>query len=128
MGNIMSTKRIIEEFFEERFNDTSNFFLYKDKQLLKQGKYKEYAEEQINKANKIFTGVSFGLLVCVWYAIQFLVEYGADPNLFDLSFGLFAMAGLIFIVFYACREYYTIKSSMSILIKIVDQHQQEAKL
>ena len=31
----MATAEIIKEFFEEQFRNTSQFFLYKDKQLLK---------------------------------------------------------------------------------------------
>lgn len=121
-------REIIEEFFEERFNNTSNFFLYKDKQLLKNGRYQEFAEEQISKANKIFLSVSFSIVLLVWYAIQFLIEYGADPNWFDLSIGLVSIAVLIAIIFYACREYYTIKSAMGMLIKMLDKEDQQAQI
>lgn len=117
----MTNKEVIEEFFEEQFNNTSPFFLYKDKQLLKQGNFHQYAEEQITKANKIFVGVSFSIVLCVWYSISFLIEYGADPNWFDLTIGLTAMAALLVILFYACKEYYTVKSSMTMLIKILDK-------
>lgn len=59
----MSTKQLIEEFFEEQFKETSQFFLYKDKQLLKKGKYREYAEEQLKKANSIFWGFSSSMFL-----------------------------------------------------------------
>lgn len=116
----MDTREIIEEFFEERFQNTSQFFLYKDKQLLKTGRYQEYAREQIDKANKIFWSIVFGVFMCSWYGIISFIEYGAGPNWFDLIMGLCAWAGLIFILIYSAKEYYTIKSSMALFLKLLD--------
>lgn len=113
-------QQIIRNFFEDQFRNTSPFFLYKDKQLLKKGKYREYAEEQLNKANKIFMSMAFGIVTCSFYGIMSLIEYGADPNLFDLLIGIGSLAGLVFILFYSAKEYYTIKSSMTMLIRLLD--------
>lgn len=115
----MTTQQIIKEFFEEQFQDTSRFFLYKDKQLLNEGKYQEYAQEQLHKAKKIFWSVSFSVFLCSWYGIISLIEYGAGPNWFDLILGLSSWVGLIIILLYAAREYYTIRSSMTLLIKLI---------
>jgi len=113
-------QQIITEFFEEQFQDTSQFFLYKDKQLLKNEKYLEYAHEQIRKANKIFWSIAFGVFMCSWYGITSLIEYGADPNWFDLSLGLGSFIGIFLALFYSAKEYYTIKSSMSLLVKLIE--------
>lgn len=116
-------QQIITNFFEEQFRNTSPFFLYKDKQLLKEGKYREYAEEQLNKANKIFISMAFGIVICSFYGIMSLIEYGADPNVFDLLVGLGSLTGLVLILFYSAREYYTIKSSMTLLIRLLDNNE-----
>lgn len=113
-------QQIITDFFENQFRNTSSFFLYKDKQLLKEGKYREYAEEQLNKANKIFMSMAFGIVICSYYGVMSLIAYGADPNLFDLLIGLGSLTGLVLILFYSVREYYTIKSSMTMLIRLLD--------
>ena len=76
----METKRILETFFEEHLGDTSQYFLYKDKKLLDGEHYIEFAEEQIKKAKKIFLSVSFSLLLCSWYGIISLIEYGRDQT------------------------------------------------
>lgn len=119
----MVTQEIIQEFFEEQFNNTSPFFLYKDKQLLKNGEFREYAREQIKKANKIFWSVGSGLFFCSYYGIVSFIEYGANPNWFDLILGLTAWLGLIAALFYSAKEYYTIKSSMSFFIKLLNNQE-----
>lgn len=124
----MTTQDIIEEFFEERFNNTSRFFLYKDKQLLKNGQYKEYAQEQINKAKKIFWSIAWAVFVCSWYGIISFIEYGAEPNWFDLSLGITTWIALILIIIYHAKEYYTIKSSMELFIKLIDDTATESDI
>jgi hypothetical protein len=119
----METKQIIETFFEEQLKNTSQYFLYKDKQMLKKGQYIEFAKEQIGKAKNIALGISGMLLIFSWYGIINLIEYGNDPNWFKLGFGLFCWAALMSIVFYASKEYYTIKSSMSLFIKMMEKDQ-----
>ena len=121
----METKKTIESFFEEQLGDTSQYFLYKDKQLLNEGRYIEFAEEQLNKAKNIFLSVSFSLFLCSWYGIISLIEYGSGPNWFDLTIGLGCWFGLAGIVFYASKEYYTIKSSMNLFIKMMKEDQKE---
>lgn len=116
----MDTQEIIRDFFEEQFQDTSRFFLYKDKQLLKEERYRAFAGEQLRKAGKIFWSVSFGLFLCSWYGIVSLIEYGSNPNWFDLAIGITAWVGLIGSLLAAAKEYYTIKSSMTLLIKLME--------
>jgi hypothetical protein len=119
----MTTQKTIENFFEEQFQNTSRFYLYKDKQLLKTGKFREYAQEQINKANKILWSVGFGLIICSYYAVISLIEYGSDPNLLDLILGLSAFLVLFVTIIHSTKEYYTIKSSMSFFIKLLDNQE-----
>lgn len=117
----MDTKLLIESFFDEHLKGASQYFLYKDKKLLNEGRYVEFAEEQLNKAKKIFLSISFSLLLCSWYGIISLIEFGAEPNWLKLGFGLFCWFALLAIVFIAAKEYYTIKSSMSLFIKMIKE-------
>jgi len=121
----MVTQDTIEEFFEDQFQNTSRFFLYKDKQLLKKGEYREFALEQIGKASRTFWSVTFSVFICSYWGIMSFIEYGAGPNWFDLIFGLSAWIAIIGILFYSAKEYYTIKSSMFLLIKLLDEKEIE---
>lgn len=122
----MVTKDTIEEFFEDQFRNTSQFFLYKDRQLLEKGKYREFALEQISKASKSFWSVTSSVFICSYWGIISFIEYGAGPNLFDLTFGLIAWLAIIGILFYSAKEYFTIKSSMFLLMKLLDKMEIES--
>lgn len=115
----MDTKEIIEEFFEEQFHNKTSYFLYKDKQLLKQGDYMNYAKEQIRKIKYMLLAIGFNILLFTGYGITSLIEYGTDPNWFDLTVGLSSWVALILFLFYSVKEYYTIKSSISLLMKLL---------
>lgn len=91
--------------------------------MLNEGRYVEFAEEQLNKAKKIFLLVYISLLLCSWYGIISLIEFVAELNWFDLTIGLGCWFGLAGIVFYASKEYYTIKSSMNLFIKMMKEDQ-----
>lgn len=124
--NRMASKELIENFFEEQFNNTSSFFLYKDKQLLKEENYREFARGQINRAGKIFWSVGGAMLIAVWYGTMGLIQFGAGQNWFDLALGIGCWSGLILILLLASKEYYTIKSSMNLFIKLLDEQEEQA--
>lgn len=119
----MDTKHTLETFFKENLLDTSQYFLYKDKKLLSEGRYVEFAEEQLGKARNIALAMSGMLLMFSWYGIINLIEYGTEPHWVNLSFGLFCWFALMAVVFVASREYYTIKSSMNLFIKMMKKDQ-----
>lgn len=122
----MNTEKIIEDFFEEQFQNTSQIFLYKDKQLLKSGKFHEFADEQISKANKAFWSIVCGIFIWSLYGIMFLIEYGANPNWLDLILGLVSWMALIFVTLFSAKQYYTIRSSMSLFIRLLEKKEKES--
>ncbi|MDR8391699.1 hypothetical protein NC796_11135 [Aliifodinibius sp. S!AR15-10] len=117
------SQEIIKEFFEEELNKTSTFFLYNDKKLLEQGKYVDFARIQIRKARKVFSLVLLNVCFFSAYGIISLIEYGENPNLFDLVLGLSAWGVLLVILVYSAREYYSTKSSMAMLVRLVEEQQ-----
>ncbi|NGP89512.1 hypothetical protein [Fodinibius halophilus] len=122
----MRRKDIIKDFFEERLQNTSQFFLYKDKRLLKNGEYREFAKEQINKANKTFLAAAFGLVMGPFYGIFSLIEYGANPNWFDLAVGLVAWSAFTMVLFFRPKSTIPLKVrchySLSCWMKKIKKH------
>lgn len=120
----MASKELIENFFEEQHNNTSQFFLYKDKQLLKEERFRDFAEGQLNKASKIFWSVGGSMLLFIWYGTTGLIEFGAGQSWFDLAMGIGCWTAMIFALLLASKEYYTIKSSMNLFIRLLDEQEQ----
>lgn len=51
----MVTSKVLQSFFDESFKDqVIPFLLYKDNQLLKEGKYVEFAENQLKKTETFY--------------------------------------------------------------------------
>ncbi|WP_445665019.1 hypothetical protein [Fodinibius sp. AD559] len=125
----MSSRKVIKEFFKEELQTTSGFslytnlFLYKDKQLLKENRLKEFAEHQIDKAKNIFWAVSFSVFIASFYSFWHLIEFGQDWHWIDLTIGISLWAILIYILIKACKEYYTITSSMTLFIKLLAEEE-----
>lgn len=123
----MAKKEVLETFFKEQLQTSggSNFytdlFLYKDKQLLKENRLKEFAEHQIDKAKNIFWSVSFSVFIASLYSFWHLIEFGMSWHWSDLTIGITLWAVLIYILIKACKEYYTITSSMTLFIKLFDE-------
>ncbi len=67
----MSTKKILEQFFKDQLNDTYEIFLYKDKQLLKDGNFEEFAKEQLKKSKKMFLGLVLNIFMGIYSGMYF---------------------------------------------------------
>jgi len=121
--NVILSKEEIVRFFEEEIGSRQNFFLYKDNSLLKEGDFAGFAKHRLKEVQKsayIYAlSFAFFLLGSVGYLLQYLagtgwavIQLGAS-----LFFGLFALAVLI----YSVKEYYSVKVSMNLLLKILGE-------
>lgn len=119
----METKEIIETFFKEEVSENAPYFFYKDKQLLKEGRYIEFAEEQIQKAKSVALSIAGFLLMASWFGITNLIEYGTEPHWWNLFFGLFLWFAALGVVLLASKEYYSVKSSMNLLMKMLKEEE-----
>lgn len=117
------SKTIIEQFFDDQFSHTTRFFLYKDKQLLKNGDYAGFAKHRLKEARTAFLGgACFFLLFMVTgssYFLQYTAGTGSDALQLTVSALNFFVG--IGILFYSTKEYYTIKSSMTLLLKLLEE-------
>lgn len=119
----MDSKTIIEQFFDEQFSDTTRFFLYKDKQFLKNGDYAGFAKHRLKEARMaFFGGVCFFLLLMITggsYYLQYAAGTGSDALQLTISVLTFIVG--IAVLFYSTKEYYSIKSSMMLLLKLLEE-------
>ena len=118
----MLASNSLETFFKENiYNQAGFFLLYKDKQLLKQQKYEEFAKEQIKKTRNVFLSISFALIYGMYYGVTSLIEYGESKELLMLIFGLLILCFMASMIFASTKEYYSVKSSMSLFLKLLEE-------
>lgn len=116
----MDPQKFIEKFLEEYQENHTDLFLYKDKQLLKKNDYKQFAERQLRKANKIYWFILPSVVFVFIWGIINLIKYGETQNWIDLTFGLACLILFTVAVIQATKEYYSIKTSMRVFIQTFD--------
>ena len=117
----MITKEKIKEYFEQEIENNGQliYLLYRDKKLLKEERFNDFAKELLERSKKAYRG-SLAL------AISFLVigvVYLLDPS-DTSSYEQFAgfsyiSASLIFMTI-STKEYYSIKGSMTMLLMLLE--------
>ena len=127
----MSTKEILEQFFKDQLSDTYEIFLYKDKQLLKEGNFGAFALEQLKKSKNMFWAMVSNIIIAIYYAIYFMIYFEElsvlYTNLFlGIFFGLISGAIIALIrdkkdhVFYFSED---VKKDLKRRQKILETHQ-----
>ncbi|WP_147303501.1 hypothetical protein [Rhodohalobacter sp. SW132] len=118
------TQETIEEFFADQFKNTSYLLLsYKDKQLLKNGEFREFAQKLITETRYFIWAAAIGIITFAYFTIVAFIGYGADPNWFSLTFGLSLLLAFFLFTLYSAKYYFTFKSSMSLFIKLLDKQE-----
>jgi hypothetical protein len=117
----MITKEKIKEYFEQEIENHGKLIypLYRDKKLLKEDRFEDFATELLERAKKAYWG-------SLAMAIMFFLL--GSIYLFDSSFlGSYnVQIGFIFITVYliatilSTEEYYSIKGSMTMLLKLLE--------
>ena len=122
----MITKEKIKEYFEQEIENQGKLMelLYRDKKLLKEERFGEFATELLQRAKKAYWGsmamvLMFFLLGSMYLINAYLVNTSSFGP-FDVHLGyayiLLSFAGAIF----PTKEYYSIRGSMTMLLKILD--------
>ena len=117
-------KEAIKEFILKNSSDSKLYGLfYKEKQLLKQNDLMGFAQYQLKKNKNMFIG-SFSIvpLVLSQLLIQF-PEYLETGELLPLIFCISMLLISYGVIFRSTKEYYSIKSSMTLLIAILEEEQ-----
>lgn len=114
-------KEAIKDFILKNSSDTRFYGLfYKEKQLLKQNDLMGFAKYQLKKNKNIFIG-SFGMFPIVLYNIVLnFVGYIEEGSILALSASIILLLISFIVLFRVTKEYYSIKSTMNLLIAILE--------
>ncbi|MDZ7754841.1 hypothetical protein [Rhodohalobacter sp.] len=119
----MIDKAKLVRFFESELNGFSSNFLYKDKQLLNEDKFNDFAQVLLKRSKKSF-GIMFAVALCfvligVLYLSNLVVP--GSPMWIGLSY---MFLGISFMVI-STREYYQIRGSMTLLLNLLEADENE---
>ena len=103
----MLTKETLEQFFKDQLSNTSEIFLYKDKQLLKERNFGAFALEQLKKSKKMFWAMVSNIIIAIYYAVYFMIYFEELSVVYiNLFLGIFLIMSASFIIWQA-KQYYT---------------------
>jgi len=117
----MITKEKIKEYFEQEIENhrTLVYLLYRDKKLLNEERFEEFATELLIRAKKGYWGsLASVLMFSIFGAIHF---FNSSPfGQYDLHIGFLSMMFALAVVILSTKEYYSIKGSMTMLLKLLE--------
>ncbi len=117
-------KKAIKNFILKNSSNSKFYGLfYKEKQLLKQNDLMGFAQYQLKKNKNMFIG-SFGVYpIGLYYIVYNFMGYIETGSTLALSAGIFILICCFVGLFTVTKEYYSIKSSMTLLIAILEDEQ-----
>jgi|GEM_PF-808113 len=123
-GKLMIDKAKLVDYFESELNGFSSNFLFKDKQLLNEERYNEFAQVLLKRSKKSF-GIMFAValifvLIGILYLSNLLIP--GSPMWIGLSY---MFLGISFMVI-STREYYQVRGSMTMLLKLLEADEEPA--
>ncbi|REL39215.1 hypothetical protein DYD21_04475 [Rhodohalobacter sp. SW132] len=118
----MLSEEVLKQFFDEHFKKSSGLFLYKDKQLLKQKDYSGFAEHQLKKSRTIFRGAMLASVGLFTFGLLYFFAYMTAPKAdsFNLYISFAYIIGALTSLTFSVKEHYSIKTSMNLLLMILD--------
>ena len=114
----MIDKAKLVDYFESELNGFSSNFLFKDKQLLNEEKFIEFAQDLLKRSKRSFSIMFVVALIFVVIGVLYLSNLliPGSPMWIGASY---MFLGISFTVI-STREYYQVRGSMTMLLKLLE--------
>jgi len=114
----MIDKAKLVDYFESELNGYSSNFLFKDKQLLNEEKFIEFAQVLLKRSKRSFSIMFVVALIFVVIGVLYLSNLliPGSPMWIGASY---MFLGISFTVI-STREYYQVRGSMTMLLKLLE--------
>jgi hypothetical protein len=120
----MSKDDVFMAMVKEDLNQYQKFFLFQERELFRQGKYKELASKSLRQT-KIFavlvllTIVTFSLI-----SILHFIDFGTEGRLASFILGILSWAFVIFSTIFYTKNILEKKKCMERVLKLLDAREQ----
>ncbi len=121
---MMIHQKTLEEYFKEELENLGRLtiLLYRDKKMLREGRYEEFATEFISKSRKsYYVTLAIAFFFCLIGIMQIVVQG-------NVWLGVAYIGVFPGILNFATKEYYKVWGSMTLLLKIIHDSKTEVTL
>lgn len=112
---------------KEEFNQYQTLFLYKDKELLKEGEFEKLAKKLLRQARAFAVMVIFSILLFSLLSVYHFIQYGNTGNSISLWLGLGTWVFVVFSTILYSRDVIERKKSMQRVLKLIEARKEYYK-
>lgn len=116
----MAKDDVFTAMIKEEINQFQHYFLYKEKQWLKEGKYNKLARKGLRQAKTMGIFVILSILIFSLISVYHFVEYGNTGNNVSLWLGIGSWIFVIISTVFYTRDIVEKKKSMERILKLLE--------
>lgn len=120
----MTNDDVFTAMIREELNQYQHYFLYEDKQLLKEKKFKKLAQKGLKQTRILGVFVLFSILIFSLFSVYHFIEYGNSGNNVSLWLGIATWAFVIMSTFFYTRDILVKKKSMQRILKLLEAREE----
>lgn len=120
----MTNDDVFTAMIREELNQYQHYFLYEDKQLLKEDKFKKLAEKGLKQTRILGVFVLFSILIFSLFSVYHFIEYGNSGNNVSLWLGIATWAFVILSTYFYTRDILVKKKSMQRILKLLEAREE----
>lgn len=116
----MTKDDVFTAMIREELNQYQHYFLFKEKQWLKEGKFSKLAQKGLKQARIMGIFVIFSILLFSFISVYHFVEYGHTANNVSLWLGIGSWVFVIISTVFYTRDVLEKKKSMERILKLLE--------
>lgn len=116
----MTKDDVFTAMIREELNQYQHYFLFKEKQWLKEGKFNKLAQKGLRQARIMGVFVIFSIILFSFISVYHFIEYGNTENNVSLWLGIGSWFFVIISTVFYTRDILEKKKSMERILKLLE--------
>lgn len=116
----MKKDDVFTAMIREELNQYQHYFLFKEKQWLKEGKFNKLAQKGLRQARIMGVFVIFSIILFSFISVYHFIEYGNTGNNASLWLGIGSWVFVIISTAFYTRDILEKKKSMERILKLLE--------
>lgn len=116
----MTKDDVFTAMIREELNQYQHYFLFREKQWLKEGKFSKLAQKGLRQAKIMGIFVIFSIVIFSIISVYHFIQYGNTGNNVSLWLGVGSWVFVIISTFFYTRDILEKKKSMERILKLLE--------